>query len=80
MFPDLALTGDDVCWMGDDPDGYLVSVRWSAAGTHRGFGPYGPPTGRRASLWGISQHRIERGQVVQEWTLFDEFEVLLGDA
>ena len=75
-FPDLAVSVDDVYWMGNEADGYLVSVRWSALGTHRGHGVYGAPTGRRVALWGISQHRIEQGRIAQEWTLFNEFEVL----
>ena len=57
-FPDLALSVDDVYWMGNEADGHLVAVRWSAIGTHRGNGVYGPPTGRRVRIWGISQHRI----------------------
>ena len=32
MFPDLALQIDDIYWMGNDDDGYLVSVRWSILG------------------------------------------------
>jgi predicted ester cyclase len=76
MFPDLAVGLDDVYWMGNDRDGYLVSARWSALGTHRGHGEYGPPTGRRVVLWGISQYRIAGGRIEQEWTLFNEFDVL----
>ena len=75
-FPDLAVTVDDVYWMGNEADGYLVAVRWSALGTHRGHGAYGPPTGRRVAFWGISQHAIRGGRITQEWTLFNEFEVL----
>ena len=30
-------------------------MRWTALGTHRGYGLYGIPTGRRVHLWGISQ-------------------------
>ena len=45
-------------------------------GTHRGHGIYGPPTGRRVLLWGISQYRISGERIVQEWTLFNEFEVM----
>lgn len=76
MFPDLAVSVDDVYWMGNDHDGYLVSARWSALGTHRGHGVYGHPTGRRVAVWGISQYRILGGRIAQEWTLFNEFEVL----
>ena len=38
MFPDLAFQVDDLYWMGNQPEGYLTSMRWSATGTHRGFG------------------------------------------
>jgi predicted ester cyclase len=76
MFPDLALQVDDLYWMGNDAEGYLVSVRWSIVGTHRGFGVYGPPTGRRITMWGITQQRITHGRVAEEWMVFNEFEVM----
>lgn len=76
MFPDLSVSVDDVYWMGSDVDGYLVSVRWSAIGTHRGNGVYGPATGRRVAIWGIAQHRIVGERIIQEWFLFNEFELL----
>ncbi len=82
MFPDLALAVDEIYYQGNDADGYLVAVRWSMTGTHLGPGGYGPPTGRRAYAWGLSQLVIQRGQVTEEWNLFNEFEVLqqlLGD-
>jgi len=55
MFPDGALTIDDLYWMGNDREGYLTSVRWHFVGTHRGAGIYGPPTGRQIALWGASR-------------------------
>ena len=55
MFPDLAHQVDDVYWMGNEREGYLVSVRWSIQGTHRGAGIYGTPTGRDVLMWGIDQ-------------------------
>ena len=58
-------------------DGYVVSVRWSALGSHRGFGPYGQPTGKEVHIWGINQWVIEDGVVQKEWMLFNEFGVLL---
>ncbi|MBV9281945.1 MAG: ester cyclase [Chloroflexi bacterium] len=76
MFPDLAHQIDDVYWMGNERDGYLVSVRWHILGTHRGFGIYGPPTGRRIHIWGISQEIVKGGKIVEEWMLFNEFEVM----
>lgn len=77
MFPDMALTVDDLYWMGNPRDGFVVSARWSATGTHRGNGVYGEPTGRQVSLWGISQWAIEDGKVVKEWAMFNEFGILM---
>ena len=76
MFPDLALTIDDIYWMGNDDEGYLAAVRWSIAGSHRGNGIYGQPTGRPIKMWGISQHRIVDGVIAAEWMLFNEFAVM----
>lgn len=75
-FPDLAMRVDEVYWM-DDPDGrHRVSVRWSASATHRGWALYGRPTERRVSLWGIAQLYLDGGRVVEEWNLFNEFDLL----
>ncbi|ANS31179.1 hypothetical protein WSS_A14864 [Rhodococcus opacus M213] len=75
-FPDLGVAVDEVYWMGNDRDGYRVCVRWTGAGTHRGYGFYGTPTGRRAHLWGITQLYIADGRIIEEWNLFNEFDVL----
>ncbi|RII16084.1 SnoaL-like polyketide cyclase [Streptomyces sp. YIM 130001] len=75
-FPDLALNVDDVYYMGNDDEGYLTSIRWSAVATHRGYGLYGRPTGRRVHLWGICQQRIRDGVIHEEWMMFNEFEVM----
>jgi predicted ester cyclase len=76
MFPDLSFQIDDLYWMGNDDDGYITSMRWSLAGTHRGPGFYGSPTGRRVHMWGITQHRVELGRITEEWTVSNEFDVL----
>lgn len=76
MFPDLMLQIDDIYWMGNDDDGYLVSVRWSLVGTHRGNGIYGAPSGRRITMWGITQQEIRDGVIHKEWMLFNEFAVM----
>ena len=76
MFPDAMLQVDDIYWMGNDDDGYLVSVRWSLVGTHRGYGVYGAPTGRRVNMWGITQQQIKDGAIQKEWMLFNEFAVM----
>src|SRR3954454_24080865 len=75
-FPDLGLQVDEVYWMGNEAEGFSVSVRWSALGTHRGYGLYGTPTGRRVHLWGISQLYISDGRITEDWMLFNEVDVL----
>ncbi len=75
-FPDLGMHVDEVYWMGNDVQGYRVSVRWTALGTHRGYGLYGAPTGRRTRLWGISQLYVSGGRITEEWACFNEFDVL----
>lgn len=75
-FPDLGLHVDEVYWMGNEAEGFRVSVRWTAVGTHRGYALYGAPTGRRVHLWGISQLYFQGGRIVEDWMLFNEFDVL----
>ena len=75
-FPDLGLHVDEVYWMGNDTDGYSVSVRWSASGTHRGYGLYGKPTGRRVFMWGLNQLYFQGGKIVEDWMLFNEMDVM----
>jgi predicted ester cyclase len=75
-FPDLTHRIDDLYWMGNDSEGYLVAVRWSIGGTHRGHGPYGDPSGAQVLMWGLSHLSVRDGQIVEEWTVSNEFEVL----
>ena len=75
-FPDLAFSVDDLYWMGNDLEGYTTSTRWSLVGTHTGPGVYGPPTGRRVYVWGITQHVIRNGRIAEEWMTFNEFDLL----
>jgi predicted ester cyclase len=75
-FPDLGLHVDEIYWMGNEREAFAASVRWTAIGTHRGYGPYGEPTGRRVHLWGISQLYLRAGLIVEEWMLFNEFDLL----
>ena len=76
-FPDVALQVDEVYWMGNDADGWLISTRWSAEGTHSGNTIYREPTGKHCQIWGITQWRVEDGRVVREWQLFNEFDLMM---
>jgi hypothetical protein len=75
-FPDLGMQVDEVYWMGNEPDGFRVSVRWTAQGTHRGYALYGPPSNRRVHLWGINQLYISAGQITDDWHMWNEFDVM----
>ncbi|WP_299084585.1 ester cyclase [uncultured Ruegeria sp.] len=77
-FPDLSLQVDEVYWMGDDDEGWLISTRWSAEGTHEGdTDMYRSATGANCQIWGITQWRVRGGQVEQEWQLFNELDLMM---
>ncbi len=75
-FPDLAVTADHFCHVGDKLKGYRTATRWTMRGTHTGYGMYGEPTGKPIRIMGVSHHLVKNGQIQQEWTLFDEFALL----
>ena len=75
MLPDLAHQIDDLYWMGNDREGYRVAVRWSIVGTHRGPGILGPPSGRQVRLWGLTHLLVREEQIIEEWTVTNEFYV-----
>lgn len=75
-FPDLAITVEHFCAVGDEQSGYRTATRWRMKGTHTGYGIYGEPTGKRIDILGVSHHLIAGGRIQNEWTLFDEFALL----
>ncbi len=75
-FPDARMLVDHVMWMGNDQEGYRVSVRWYLQGTHQGPGFYGEPAGKRIKMMGHTHYLIENNKFVQEWTQCDEFALL----
>lgn len=77
-FPDLSLQVDEVYWMGNDDDGWLISTRWSAEATHDGDTDiYRAATGVACQIWGITQWRVKDGRVEQEWQLFNELDLMM---
>ena len=66
-FPDLQPTVEDQVAEGDK-----VVTRFSARGTHQGeTEEFGPPTGNRMEITGISIERISEGKVVESWDNYD---------
>jgi steroid delta-isomerase-like uncharacterized protein len=70
-YPDLQLSVDDLI-----ADGDKVGVRWTARGTHTG--PLGdiPPTGKQATITGISMLTIAGGKVAEQYTNWDTLGML----
>lgn len=76
MFTDGMMTIDHLDWNGDERDGFRVAARWTFTGTHDEHGIYGPPSGARVRIMGLSHHRIRNGQFHEEHGLFDEFALI----
>lgn len=62
-FPDITFTIEDTIAEGD-----LVATRWTATGTHDGEFMGFEPTGRRATIGGMTIQRFEDGRIVEGWT------------
>ena len=76
-FPDMRTVVDDVYFERDHEfGGWRVAVRWTQLGTHEGPGMYGPPSGRRVRIMGISHHVLRHGLFVEEYTEWGEFATL----
>lgn len=70
-FPDARYTIEEMI-----ADQDKVVIRWSGTGTHLGELMGIPPTGRRATVTGISIGRYEGGKLVEEWLNFDALGML----
>jgi predicted ester cyclase len=75
-FPDATMHVDDLYWNDDGGGRYRTAVLWTMLGTHTGPGVYGPPTGRRVRIMGITQHLIKDGKFVEEWTEYSELALM----
>ena len=58
-------------------DGDYVITRWTGRGVHEGelFGI--APTGKEATVTGITISRIENGKIAEEWTQWDTLGMLV---
>jgi steroid delta-isomerase-like uncharacterized protein len=71
-FPDLQPTIEDMVAEGDK-----VVTRFSARGTHQGeTEDFGPPTGNRVEITGITIEQFAEGKIVEEWTNYDALGLL----
>jgi steroid delta-isomerase-like uncharacterized protein len=69
--PDLVMHVDRIVAEGD-----MVFVLWSARGTNTGEGNGLPATGRHVEGRGMTLWRIENGRIEEEWSEFDQMELL----
>ena len=66
-FPDLECTIEDMIAEGDK-----VVMRFRGGGTHRGeTEAFGPATGRRMEMTGITIKRLSGGKAAESWDNFD---------
>ncbi|MEM9932614.1 MAG: ester cyclase [Bacteroidota bacterium] len=53
-----------------------VAARWKMTGTHHTDGIFGPASGKPIVLPGITHYLIEDGKILEEWMVFDAFDVM----
>ncbi len=71
-FPDLESTIEDQIAQGDK-----VVSRFSARGTHQGESEeFGPPTGKRVEITGITIERFEGGKIAEDWSEYNALGML----
>lgn len=76
-FSNFLLQIDEVYWMGNANDGYLISTRWSAEGVHSGGSLYRRPTDKKCQIWGLTQWVLRDGIIVKEVQLFNELDLMM---
>jgi predicted ester cyclase len=71
MAPDLKMT---VLRVVADCD--FAAVHWEGSGTNTGEGNGLPATGRSIRVRGMTISRLISGQIIEEWTSFDQYSLL----
>ncbi len=73
--PDAKLVIDHSIALEEPGRPVRTSTRWRIAGTHSGNGAFGPPTGAKVMILGITQAHHWDGRIQQEWTVVDELAI-----
>jgi predicted ester cyclase len=76
-FPDRRLYTDDVIWRHEpDTEVYHFSAAFTNSGHHWGYGPWGPPTGKKLT-WGVLCNCVaSENRITEEWLIRDELAIL----
>jgi predicted ester cyclase len=77
MIPDLAFTPLHICSLPCEEGGEKIAVRWIMHGHHLGWGALGAPTGAPLVLMGMNHFHVQDGQVVDDWTVYDLFSLMV---
>ena len=71
-FSDARITVDEQIAEGD-----IVATRWTGRGTHSGEISGIPATGKEVTVSGITISKLDGGKVIEEWTNWDTFGMLV---
>ncbi len=74
-FPDARLSVENVITRTDPGRPTRVALRWRIAATHDGRGAFGPPSGARVHIPGVSHYELVDGRVTREFVLVDELAI-----
>ncbi|WP_206667918.1 alpha/beta fold hydrolase [Sphingomonas glacialis] len=77
MIPDCEYVVQHICSNQSEEGGEKIAVRWTMEGHHFGYGSLGAPTGHKVSVMGFSHYHVVDGQIIDEWTVYDEFSMLV---
>ena len=70
-FPDLHCIIED-----EITDGAKVAAHWTMSGTHKGLFLGNSPTNKPIVVQGLIYARIENGQIIENWTMIDQMDML----
>lgn len=82
-FPDLQISVDHLLINRDPGQPARLALRWSAVGTHSGWGRFGEPTGAPVFILGMTHAYMVDGRITMEWVTIDEVTIwkqILGHA
>ena len=77
-FPDARLTIEHIITRTDPGRPTRVALRWRIAATHSGRGAFGPPSGARLHIPGISHFELIDGRISRGFVLVDELAIWTG--
>jgi predicted ester cyclase len=78
LMPDAAFVPQHICSVESEEGGRKFAVRWILEGSHLGYNPlFGPPTGHRLFVMGVTHCRIAGDKIVEEWAVYDQLSMLV---